>query len=97
MDLLNATEIITKDGSSTQGLSRDPKIVLLYFPAHWCGPCRGFTLVLTEFYKEIAAAGKDLEIIFVSSNEDEAGWKTYWEEMPWVSVRFGHENVPAIE
>jgi nucleoredoxin len=52
---------------------------------------------LAEFYKQVAAPGKDLECIFVSSDQDEAGWKEYWESMPWVSVRFGHENVKAIK
>jgi len=27
------------------------KIVLLYFSAHWCGPCKKFTPVLEQFYK----------------------------------------------
>jgi nucleoredoxin len=97
MDLLNKTEIVKKDGSSTQGLGSAPKIVLVYFSAHWCPPCRGFTPVLAEFYKACKAAGNDLECIFVSSDQDEAGWKSYWESMPWVSVKFGHENVPALK
>jgi hypothetical protein len=52
---------------------------------------------LAEFYTQVAAAGKDLECIFVSSDQDEAAWKEYWDSMPWVYVRFGHENVQAIE
>jgi nucleoredoxin len=47
------------------------KIVGLYFSAHWCPPCRGFTPVLAGKYAELVAAGKPLEIVFVSSDRDE--------------------------
>jgi nucleoredoxin len=97
MELLNKAQIVKKDGSSTTGLGSTPKIIMVYFSAHWCPPCRGFTPVLAEFYKEVKAAGKDLECIFVSSDQDEAGWKSYWESMPWVSVKFGDENVASLK
>ena len=28
------------------------KTVGIYFSAHWCPPCRGFTPVLTEFFNK---------------------------------------------
>jgi len=28
------------------------KAILIYFSAHWCPPCRGFTPVLAKNYKE---------------------------------------------
>ena len=29
------------------------KHVLIYFSAHWCPPCRGFTPKLVEFFSEL--------------------------------------------
>lgn len=69
----------------TSGLSG--KRVLIYFSAHWCPPCRGFTPVLAEWYKK-HAAGSNVEIIFVSSDRDQAGFDGYFGEMPWKALKF---------
>merc|ERR1711963_1138082 len=61
-------------------------IVGIYFSAHWCPPCRGFTPVLAETYKKIVAAGKKFEIVFVSSDRDQASFDEYYAEMPWKAI-----------
>ena len=67
------------------------KLVGLYFSAHWCPPCRGFTPILSEFYNTVKASHPDeLEIIFVSSDKDEKSFKEYFGEMPWISLEFGN-------
>ena len=67
------------DGKST---------LLFYFSAHWCPPCRGFTPQLAEFYRSHADT-KSFEIVFVSSDNDETEFKSYFAEMPWTSVTWG--------
>jgi len=57
----------------------------LYFSAHWCPPCRAFTPELAKFYKKMT---DKLEIVFVSSDEDEAQWAEYFAEMPWLALPF---------
>ena len=54
------------------------KTVGIYFSAHWCPPCRGFTPQLAEQYKKLKAKGKDFEIVFASSDRDEASFKEYF-------------------
>eukprot|EP00961_Rhodomonas_salina_P092951 1251145-Rhodomonas_salina.1 len=44
------------------------KYVGLYFSAHWCPPCKIFTLQLAELYKMLSATRSDFEIVFVSSD-----------------------------
>ncbi|CAF2639132.1 unnamed protein product [Rotaria sp. Silwood2] len=63
------------------------KIIGLYFSAHWCGPCRKFTPLLTEFYKSHAEK-KNFEIIFISSDNDEDSFKEYYKDMPWLALDF---------
>eukprot|EP00929_Paragymnodinium_shiwhaense_P097252 TRINITY_DN58_c0_g1_i1.p1 TRINITY_DN58_c0_g1~~TRINITY_DN58_c0_g1_i1.p1 ORF type:complete len:445 (-),score=138.89 TRINITY_DN58_c0_g1_i1:326-1579(-) len=63
------------------------KAVALYFSAHWCPPCRGFTPKLAAWYKENLAA-KGLEVVFVSSDKDESQFKEYFAEMPWLALPF---------
>merc|ERR1719168_227761 len=56
----------------------------LYFSAHWCPPCRQFTPILSAFYKY--AKVDELEIIFLSSDRDQAAFDEYYAEMPWVAL-----------
>ena len=39
-------------------ISKDVKLVGVYFSAHWCPPCRGFTPVLANHYKTWNKANK---------------------------------------
>jgi nucleoredoxin len=46
-----------------------------------CGPCCAFTPKLIKFYKK-HAEGKNLEIIFIGSDEDEESFDEYYKKMP---------------
>jgi len=86
VDLLGEL-ILTKSGKkATSEVVTDKKAVLLYFSAHWCPPCRGFTPVLAEAYKKYGA--KDVEVIFVSSDQDQGSFDGYFAEMPWTALPF---------
>jgi nucleoredoxin len=66
----------------------------LYFSAHWCPPCRGFTPKLAEWY---SAGLKDkMEVIFVSSDRDEASFKDYSASMPWLSLPYENREAKAL-
>merc|ERR1712019_156557 len=70
------------------------KPIGLYFSAHWCPPCRGFTPKLAEWY---TGGLKDkMEIIFVSSDRDEASFKEYFAEMPWQCLPFENRDAKAM-
>jgi len=80
--------ILCKDGSSQSATrSADGKdFVLLYFSAHWCPPCRGFTPELSKWYQN---GGSDrAEIVFVSSDQDQEAFDKYYSEMPWKALPF---------
>merc|ERR1712217_163727 len=62
------------------------KPIGLYFSAHWCPPCRGFTPKLAEFYKD--GLKDKMEIVFVSSDRDQASFNKYFNEMPWLAMPF---------
>ena len=68
------------------------KHVALYFSAHWCPPCRGFTPELAKLYVSHLKA-KGLEIVFVSSDHDEAGFSSYYAEMPWLALPYGEREL----
>merc|ERR1739849_60563 len=67
MDSLNGATLIKADGSKVEAEKalENKDLVLYYFSAHWCPPCRQFTPMLSDFYGEVS---DDLEIVFVSSD-----------------------------
>jgi len=67
----------------------------IYFSAHWCPPCRGFTPVAAENYKALKAAGKKVEIIFASSDKDENQFNEYHGEMPWKALPYSERDKKA--
>lgn len=41
----------------------------------------------------ITAADKSFEIVFLSSDKDEANFASYYKEMPWLGVPFDRRDV----
>lgn len=80
--------LVRSDGSEVSYASLAGKTIGIYFSAHWCPPCRGFTPDLVKTYNHLQAAGKPFEIVFVSSDRDEAAFREYHAEMPWLAVPF---------
>lgn len=67
------------------------KVVLVYFSAHWCPPCRGFTPSLGEFYNTMQSKGQvPFEVVFASSDRDEGAFNEYYNEMPFASMPFSN-------
>jgi len=87
-NLLGAT-LLTKSGQkATADALQGAEVVGLYFSAHWCPPCRGFTPKLGEFYNSLKAT-KSFEIVFVSSDRDDASFTEYYgEHAPWCALPF---------
>ncbi len=92
----------------TKSALSNKSVVGLYFSAHWCPPCRQFTPMLSEKYRT-SYRGKQMEIIFVSSDRDETSFKEYHGSMPWLalpfsarqlkeslSARFGVRGIPML-
>lgn len=71
------------------------KTVGLYFSAHWCPPCRGFTPKLAESYVG-SLKSKDLEIVFVSGDQDDQAFKEYYATMPWLAMPYDKAKYQAV-
>jgi nucleoredoxin len=79
--LTSSGEVNTADALAGKGA------IALYFSAHWCPPCRGFTPQLAEWYSSNLKA-KGLEVVFVSSDRDDSAFQDYFKEMPWLAVPY---------
>jgi len=88
-------ESFLKSAASDEKVGREAtegKVVGIYFSAHWCPPCRGFTPKLVDWYKKVQAQGHPFEIIFASSDRDEAAFKEYFGDMPWLALPHGDKR-----
>lgn len=82
-------KIVTKDGvKDTSYVLGGKKVVGLYFSAHWCPPCRGFTPFLSAVYEDMIEEHPEFELVFVSSDRDTAAFEEYFGEMPFLAVPF---------
>lgn len=89
-EVLQGAVITTKDGrtlslADLQALDS----FAMYFTAHWCGPCRAFTPHLMKVYANLKKASPKTEIIFISSDRDQAMYDEYYATMPWAALEFG--------
>ena len=89
-------KLLTKEGevSTTTALAGKTH-VMLYFSAHWCPPCKAYTPELVQAY---GASSKQAEVVvvFVSSDRDEASFKSYYSEMSgFLAVPFAARDEAA--
>ena len=78
-DLLGQTLVSKNDdvlltGSVDELLPESKKIVGIYFSALWCPPCEQFLKDLIIFYENMKDSNSDFEIVFISSDKDEASF-----------------------
>merc|ERR1711978_220133 len=96
MDSLSGATLIKADGSSVpaEKALENKDLVLYYFSAHWCPPCRQFTPMLSDFYGEVS---DDLEIVFVSSDRSPEDMISYMKEShgDWCGVE--HNSALATD
>merc|ERR1711994_22016 len=79
LDILKDVQLIKQDKSTVSGKDAldGKKKVLVYFSAHWCPPCRHFTPMLKDAYKEDLKEA-NVEVVFVSSDQDADGALSYF-------------------
>jgi len=86
-------KILTKEGAKhTTEVLASKTHVMVYFSAHWCPPCRGYTPDLSAAYENSSKAGKEVAVIFVSSDRDQAGFDDYWGSMTFDALPYSNRD-----
>ena len=89
---LTKTTLVLANGKSVKGASAlaNKKYIALYFSAHWCGPCRGFTPDLVKFRDNCANKNLPFEVVFVSSDKSNDEMKEYMTgmDMKWLAIPY---------
>jgi len=91
-DFFPGNTFVKNDGTqiTSAELTASGKTIFVYFSAHWCPPCRGFTPKLAEFYNRFSEE-KDFEVIFVSKDKNQAQFDEYFATHPWFTVPYENE------
>ena len=94
-DLFGASLMRGSEEIGTVAALEGASHVAIYFSAHWCPPCRGFTPKLIDVYDELKGTGSRLEVVFVSSDRDAESFGEYFGEMPWLALPFADRKRKA--
>lgn len=111
MDLVASlnVDVRGRDGSAIPVQAGE--VVLFYFSAHWCPPCKQFTPMLANIHRTVsgefggkadsrytATPPQPLHVIFVSSDKSDAEMKAYMAESHgnWSYVSFGSSGVATL-
>ena len=72
------------------------KTIGIYFSAHWCPPCRGFTPKLVDFRD---SNKKDFEVVFVSSDRSPKAHMDYMKgsNMKWYTMPHGSDAAKSLK
>lgn len=93
-ELTITKDLVVSKGSRTKRITQaelsPKKYYAIYYSAHWCPPCRGFTPKLVDFYNKASRKYDNFEIIFVSSDRSEDAMADYMKEadMPWLALDY---------
>uniref|UniRef100_A0A671TLT3 Thioredoxin-like fold domain-containing protein n=1 Tax=Sparus aurata TaxID=8175 RepID=A0A671TLT3_SPAAU len=74
-----------------QSLGAKLSLVGLFFGCSLNAPCKQFNGSLCEFYsrfKKTSEHKDKLEIVFISSDQDQKHWQDFLQEMPWPALPF---------
>ncbi|KAH6940547.1 hypothetical protein HPB50_000568 [Hyalomma asiaticum] len=78
-ELFKGKSLIKKDGKSfpADTALRGKQLICLYFAAQWCPPCRMFTPVLANVYKDAREDNLSIEVVFISADRNKQDMLNY--------------------
>eukprot|EP00064_Thunnus_orientalis_P000565 superscaffoldBa00000029_g566 len=82
-----------------QSLGAKLSLVGLFFGCSLNAPCKQFNASLCEFYSRFKKASEhkdNLEIVFISSDQDQKHWHDFLQEMPWPALPFKDRHKKPI-
>ena len=74
------------------------KLIMIVYSASWWGGCGPFKANLKNLYNEWNSSGKNIQVVIVSGDQDQAGFDSTMRDAPWIAIpmdcdKSGVENV----
>ena len=95
-------QLVRSNGTmvDTASVVQQTPVLALYFSAHWCPPCRQFTPVLAQVYKQVKDAGMadKVEVIFVSRDRSQSEMQSYMRDShgDWLALPHGAPEINTL-
>lgn len=80
--------LVSPQGGKVSLAVVEAKIIGLYFAANWYAACENFNPVLASMYTRLKDVGSNFEVIFVSSDENQASFDMFHSTMPWPAIPY---------
>ena len=92
--MFGSLELLDKAGNACHLNKYD--VVLLYFSAHWCPPCRAFTPLLRTFYESLPPGS--VKVVFVSRDHEKKEFDAYFQQEHgnWLATKFETNSADAL-
>ncbi|KAH7511069.1 hypothetical protein FEM48_ZijujUnG0052200 [Ziziphus jujuba var. spinosa] len=84
--------VIGKDGAKVPVSELVGKNIILHHSTHGCRSCRGFLPKLIKTYHDIKAKDHSFEVIFISSDRNQASFDEFFSSVPWLALPFRDER-----
>ncbi|KAI3948828.1 hypothetical protein MKX01_022242 [Papaver californicum] len=69
--------LISSSGAQVKVEELEGRTIGLYFSANWFTQCQTFTPILADIYNQLKEQGSNIEIVFVSSDEDQISFTIF--------------------
>ena len=89
-------EFVSKDGECDSTRLNAVELIGIYFASNECNISKDFTPVLAEFYNQVNANSKVMEIVFCTWDKDDEEFKGYLATMPWIALPFGSDVIKSL-
>jgi nucleoredoxin len=73
-------------------LAEDNGIILLYFGAKFCPPCRELHQALDSKYRQWIERGYNINVVFISSDSHEHEFNEYFGKQAWLAVPYKYSK-----
>ena len=80
--------LVSKDGQPYVSTLENYDVVAILFSAGWSNDCIDYIPKLEKVYRELRAAGKKFEVVFVSSDRDQKAFNRHYKKMPWLAISY---------
>lgn len=96
-------KFVASDGKTptdVETITKDADLIGIYWSAHWCGPCRGFTPKLVTFVEMLEEEGVNFPVIFASGDKDKESFAKYFASFAgpqWSAFPQGDKRITALK